>query len=583
MAALSLTEPVAAGDIVEVQQQFGNYGSSAAGGESDVNGRNVLGAAVAAGQLDVVKWLLRTGWASTGDAGEIGHTAVTIAAGEGRLVVVQWLSHRAEGEPDENGRNVLGAAVAAGQLDVVKWLLRAKWASIGDAGENGHTALTVAAGEGRLDVVQWLLEEGGADVKEVDHDGNTALLHAAGNGHLAVVQWLLQKGGACIDEVDSNNDRALIKAADKGWSDVVQWLLMAGGESLSDELWFRLRYPTNVELMFADPKMELIMIQHLNKITNGNATWMPLHAREEERAMLLRDQQELRELLARVQVFPSLESIGRSLQLRIQEKQKRVVELVIWNNVDSTRRPSTLLLNMLLLGPPPRDMGILGSQRLHGGLTGWLNNVEWAMECTGCNAFLMNTCARAERLRARRPGWLVEKAVIVADSLERFPTSMVVLVEQYSSPSVEEIWSAQLGMSTDTDVATTTTVTITATTSTSTSTTTSTTSTTSTNVTTTTCTNTTTIATSPTNTTPTTNTTPATTTATTPSTTTAATTPTTTTVVIPAATTTTTTIAIIPTTATTATTATHTTAAALSRRNPDRVVRKRPRQAWEKQ
>ena len=523
MAALSLTESVAAGDIVEVQQQFRNYGSSAAGGESD-----------------------------------------------------------------ENGRNVLGAAVAAGQLDVVKWLLRAKWASIGDAGENGHTALTVAAGEGRLDVVQWLLEEGGADVKEVDHDGNTALLHAAGNGHLAVVQWLLQKGGACIDEVDSNNDRALIKAADKGWSDVVQWLLMAGGESLSDELWFRLRYPTNVELMFADPKMELIMIQHLNKITDGNATWMPLHAREEERAMLLRDQQELRELLARVQVtpdgvFPWLESYGRSLQLRIQEKQKRVVELVIWNNVDSTRRPSTLLLNMLLLGPPPRDMGILGSQRLHCGRTGLLNKMEWVMECTGCNAFLMNTCARAERLRARRPGWLVEKAVIVADSLERFPTSMVVLVEQYSSPSVEEIWSAQLGMSTDTDVATTTTVTITATTSTSTSTTTSTTSTTSTNVTTTTCTNTTTIATSPTNTTPTTNTTPATTTATTPSTTTAATTPTTTTVVIPAATTTTTTIAIIPTTATTATTATHTTAAALSRRNPDRVVRKRSRQAWEKE
>ena len=222
--------------------------------------------------------------------------------------------------------------------------------------------------------------------------------------------------------------------------------------------------------------------------------------------MLPRDQQEMRELLARVQVFPRLESIGRSLQLRIQEKQKRVVELVIWNNVDSTRRPSTLLLNMLLLGPPPRDMGILGSQRLHGGRKFFM---EWAMECTGCNAFLMNTCARAERLRARRPGWLVEKAVIVADSLERFPTSMVVLVEQYSSPSVEEIWSAQLGMSTDTDVATTTTVTITATTSTSTSTTTSTTSTTSTNVTTTTCTNTTTIATSPTNTTPTTNTTPA--------------------------------------------------------------------------
>ena len=591
MASRSLAESMAAGEIGAVQQQLMEYGSSAAEGEFEGAGLNDLGKAAATGQLDVVKWLLREKWTNIGDVGDHGVTALMAAAGHGRLAVVTWVLE--EGGADVNEKNHEGGtallyAAANGHLAVMKWLLQTGGARIDATGSNGDSALTSAAANGHLDVVQWLLEKGGARIDETGSNGDTALLRAAANGHLAVVQWLVQKGGARIDEIDSNGDNALMKAADKEHYDVVQWLL-EGGASLSEELWFRLRFPTNCNLMFEDPELDRKMMQSLRKL-NKYTPWEPLHVRDAVRLQGVPRLLEEHRILRGIMTWESLWDDSRWLQIlestdrELEAARMKEIEMDIWDSVDSTRRPSKLLLNMLLMGSPPPSVWCIGNQGRSRSARQYILERHW----TGREAFLMNTCARGERIRARCPEWLAEKIVIVADSIVMFPEPVVVIVGQYSHPSVEEIWSAQLGMWQVT-VDTTTTVNITVTTTT-TSTTTSTTTGTSTN--TTNVANTTTSTTFPTTTTPaTTNASTTSPTATTHATTNATTTCAiaTTTAAIPVTTTATTSTATVPSitaattnvaittapNATATTTIVTTTVVAWPRRNPDRVGRKR--------
>ena len=66
---------------------------------------------------------------------------------------------------------------------------------------------------------------------------------------------------------------------------------------------------------------------------------------------------------------------------------------------------------------------------------------------TECHYRFMSTnmmFAYGERLRVRRPGWLLMKSTIVTEIISHMPESLVSIMLAYSAPSTEETWSEEL-------------------------------------------------------------------------------------------------------------------------------------------
>ncbi|CAI7590492.1 unnamed protein product [Penicillium glandicola] len=167
------------------------------------------------------------------DAQVIGKTALQIAAGGGRLEMVQaLLAAKAEvnvpaSEPF--GQTALQAAVREGHLEVVQALLAAKADPNASAAEHGQKALQVAVGGGQLEIVQALLAaKAEVNLPATKYHGQTALQVAAECGHLEVVQTLLAaKADPNALAAEYYGPTALQSAAGKGYLGVVQALLVA--------------------------------------------------------------------------------------------------------------------------------------------------------------------------------------------------------------------------------------------------------------------------------------------------------------------------------------------------------------------
>jgi ankyrin repeat protein len=144
--------------------------------------------------LPVVQWLLRKGGACATDTNMFGHSALLMAACNGRLAVVQWL-------------------LAGGR------------AHIQEVNLDGNTALLLGAYNGQLSLVQWLLEKGGASAEETNLVGDTALHMAAITNNLPVVQWLVTKGGVAPRATNARGDTVLLVAIRGGRVATVEWLL----------------------------------------------------------------------------------------------------------------------------------------------------------------------------------------------------------------------------------------------------------------------------------------------------------------------------------------------------------------------
>ena len=90
----------------------------------------------------------------------------------------------------------------------------------------------------------------------------------------------------------------------------------------------------------------------------------------------------------------------------------------------------SVLMHTLLLEGPPRKIDI---KRIIGSVSD-----KKSAKCM---------FARADKLRTRKPEWLVRKCAIVTTSImQNLPESLVTLVMSYSAPSVDEIWSTQLAV-----------------------------------------------------------------------------------------------------------------------------------------
>lgn len=128
---------------------------------------------------------------------------------------------------DDEGHTPLRIAAAKGQKDMAELLL-AKGAEVNAKDNDGYTALILAAREGNTDVAKLLLANK-ADVNTKADNGETPLIAAARKDHKDIVELLLAKG-AGVNDVGLSRLTPLCWAADKGYADVVELLLDKGAD-----------------------------------------------------------------------------------------------------------------------------------------------------------------------------------------------------------------------------------------------------------------------------------------------------------------------------------------------------------------
>nr|XP_009664832.1 PREDICTED: protein TANC1 isoform X1 [Struthio camelus australis]XP_009664833.1 PREDICTED: protein TANC1 isoform X1 [Struthio camelus australis]XP_009664834.1 PREDICTED: protein TANC1 isoform X1 [Struthio camelus australis] len=156
-----------------------------------------------------------------------GETALTAAAGRGKLEVCEFLLDHGAVVTRANRRGILPlfCAVRQGHWQIAKLLLE-HGSDVNLSDKQGRTPLMVASCEGHLSTVEFLFSEGAA-ISSLDKEGLTALSWACLKGHREVVQYLVEKG-ATIDQVDKNGRTPLDLAAFYGDADIVQYLVEQG-------------------------------------------------------------------------------------------------------------------------------------------------------------------------------------------------------------------------------------------------------------------------------------------------------------------------------------------------------------------
>ncbi|KAJ8352245.1 hypothetical protein SKAU_G00237210 [Synaphobranchus kaupii] len=156
-----------------------------------------------------------------------GETALTAAAGRGKLDVCRFILEQGAGVQQVNRRGVspIFSAVRQGQGQITELLLQ-HGADVNTSDKQGRTLLMVAACEGHLNTAEFLVSKGAA-LTSADKEGLTPLSWACLKGHKNVVQYLVEKG-TVINHTDKNGRTPLDLAAFYGDAEIVQYLVERG-------------------------------------------------------------------------------------------------------------------------------------------------------------------------------------------------------------------------------------------------------------------------------------------------------------------------------------------------------------------
>ncbi|XP_045431553.1 protein TANC1 isoform X5 [Pipistrellus kuhlii] len=234
----------------------------------DKKGQCALVHSALRGHSDVLQYLLACEWsAGTPQPGALRKShalqqALTAAASMGHSAVVECLlGLEKEHEIDVNGTDTLWgetaltAAAGRGKLDVCELLLE-RGAAVSQANRRGVPPLFCAARQGHWQIVRLLLERG-CDVNLSDKQGRTPLMVAACEGHLSTVEFLLSKG-ATLSSLDKEGLSALSWACLKGHRAVVQFLVEEGAEI--DQMDKNGRTPLDLAAFYGDAETVLYLV-----------------------------------------------------------------------------------------------------------------------------------------------------------------------------------------------------------------------------------------------------------------------------------------------------------------------------------
>ncbi len=147
---------------------------------------------------------------------EFGHSALTLAAREGHLEIVQLLLQQTGIEVSVEA---LILASKKGFTKIVQELL--PHVNINDRDEYGDTALGCASKYGYSEIVQLLSKQEGIVLNVQDSFGNTPLILATSFNHADVVEILLKKKDIDVTARDFEGNTAQMIAKNDGYDEIV--------------------------------------------------------------------------------------------------------------------------------------------------------------------------------------------------------------------------------------------------------------------------------------------------------------------------------------------------------------------------
>ncbi|XP_011601876.2 protein TANC2-like isoform X2 [Takifugu rubripes] len=259
-------------DIVTILSQ-----NAAKAGHVDNSGRCVLVHAAQRGHIEVLRHLLRNAdWSCTPCCSQKGASkeqavqqALTAAASMGHSEMVSYLlgllrkdeevEERAEIDTPDSlwGETALTAAAGSGRLTVCSLLLE-EGAAVDHSNRRGVTPLFSAVKRDHGQVVQLLLNHR-VDVNMVDQQGRTALMVAASEGHLTTARLLLDHG-ASLDQTDKEGLTALSWACLKGKLQLVRELVDRGAATTHADR--SGRTPLDLAAFCGDPEVVQHLVDH---------------------------------------------------------------------------------------------------------------------------------------------------------------------------------------------------------------------------------------------------------------------------------------------------------------------------------
>lgn len=255
-------------------------------GHVDSSGRCVLVLAAQRGRHEVLHFLLRsTDWNCTSCCGQRGTTkeqaiqqALIAGASMGHAEIVSYLLDLPDEEEDRAeintcdslwGETALTAAAGSGRLAVCRLLLD-QGAAVEKTNRRGAAALFNSVRRGHWQVVELLLKRG-AQVNMVDPQGRTALMTAASEGHMSTAQLLLDHG-ASLDLCDREGLTALSWACLKGQLSLVRELVDRGADTTHADR--SGRTPLDLAAFCGDPEVVQYLVDHGASVEHVDSSGM---------------------------------------------------------------------------------------------------------------------------------------------------------------------------------------------------------------------------------------------------------------------------------------------------------------------
>ncbi|KAM4692361.1 protein TANC2 isoform 2-T2 [Rhinophrynus dorsalis] len=241
----------------------------------DKNGQCALVHAALRGHLEVVKYLIQCDWTMAGQQpgilkkSQAIQQALIAAASMGYSEIVSYLLDLPEKDEEEEqraqinsfdglwGETALTAAAGRGKLDVCRLLLE-QGAAVSQPNRRGVVPIFSAVRQGHWQIVDLLLTHG-ADVNMADKQGRTPLMTAASEGHVATVEFLLAQG-ASIGLMDKEGLTALSWACLKGHLNVVRALVESGAATDHNDK--NGRTPLDLAAFYGDAEVVQFLVDH---------------------------------------------------------------------------------------------------------------------------------------------------------------------------------------------------------------------------------------------------------------------------------------------------------------------------------